>query len=69
MKALFIAGFFLLILYNLGAGLYYMFTDRGGSTRTVDALTRRIALSVVLILLVLAGIATGLVTPHGIGAG
>ncbi|MFC4729726.1 twin transmembrane helix small protein [Coralloluteibacterium thermophilus] len=69
MKTLFIAGFFLLIVYNLGAGLYYMFADKGGSTRTVDALTRRIALSVALILLVVAGIATGLIEPHGIGPG
>lgn len=53
------------ILYNLGAGLYYMFADKGGSDRMVKALTRRIALSVGLMLLVVLGIATGLVTPHG----
>jgi hypothetical protein len=32
-----------LILYNLGAGLYYMLVDMGATKRTVNALTRRIA--------------------------
>ena len=69
MKTLLIVGFLALILYNLGAGLYYMLVDRGASTRTVNALTRRIALSVALILLVGAGIATGIIQPHGVHAG
>jgi hypothetical protein len=55
------------ILYNLGAGLYYMLTDMGTTKRTVNALTRRIGWSVALIALVMAGVATGLITPHGIG--
>ena len=55
------------ILYNLGAGLYYMLVDKGTTKRTVNALTRRIALSVALILLVAAGIYTGVIQPHGIG--
>lgn len=67
MKTLFILGFLGLILYNLGAGLYYMMVDKGATKRTVNALTKRIALSVVLILLVAAGIATGFIQPHGIG--
>jgi hypothetical protein len=58
--------FFAAIIYNLGAGLYFMMTDKGESDRTLKALTRRIALSVVLILLVIAGIWTGLIRPHGI---
>jgi len=62
-----IAAFLLLIVYNLGAGLYYMLTDRSQSDRTVNALTRRIGLSVLLIVLLLIGIATGLVQPHGVG--
>lgn len=66
MKTLVIIGFFALILYNLGAGLYYRLTDKGTSKRTVHALTRRVAFSVVLILLVCAGIATGIIKPHGI---
>jgi succinate dehydrogenase/fumarate reductase cytochrome b subunit len=67
MKTLLIVGFLLVILYNLGAGLYYMLTDMGTTKRTVNALTRRIGWSVALIVLVIAGFATGLITPHGIG--
>lgn len=66
MKTLIIVAFLLLILYNLGAGLYYMLVDKGGSNRTVNALTRRIGLSVALIVLVMLGIATGIIEPHGI---
>ena len=68
MKTVFILAFLGLILYNLGAGLYYMLVDHGQSKRTVNALTRRIALSVALILLVIVGMATGIVEPHGVGA-
>jgi succinate dehydrogenase/fumarate reductase cytochrome b subunit len=59
--------FFAAIVYNLGAGLYFMMTDKGESDRTLKALTRRIALSVALILLVILGIWTGLIRPHGMG--
>ncbi|HST45803.1 MAG TPA: twin transmembrane helix small protein [Luteimonas sp.] len=69
MKTLLIVGFLLLILYNLGAGMYYMVTDKGTTDRTVKALTRRIALSVALILLVVAGIATGVIEAHGVHVG
>jgi branched-subunit amino acid transport protein AzlD len=44
---------FAAIIYNLGAGLYFMMTDRGRTDRTVRALTRRIGLSVLLIILVI----------------
>ncbi|WP_313913151.1 twin transmembrane helix small protein [Tahibacter sp.] len=66
MKTLIALGFLAVIVYNLGAGLYFMMTDKGGSGRMVKALTRRIALSVALILLVLAGIASGFIQPHGV---
>jgi succinate dehydrogenase/fumarate reductase cytochrome b subunit len=56
----------LAIVYNLGAGLYYMMVDKGGSDRTLKALTRRIALSVGLILLVVFAIWMGWIQPHGI---
>ncbi len=59
--------FLVAIVWNLGAGLYYMMTDKGGSDRTVKALTRRIGLSVLLIVLILIGIATGVIQPHGVG--
>lgn len=67
LQKLLIAAFLILIVYNLGAGLYYMLTDRSQSDRTVNALTRRIGLSVLLIVLVLIGIATGFIQPHGVG--
>lgn len=68
MKILFILAFLGLILYNLGAGLYFMLVDQGQSKRTVNALTRRIALSIGLIVLVMVGMATGLIDAHGVGA-
>ena len=52
LKILVVVGFLALILWNLGAGLYYMLADKGQSKRTVNALTKRIALSIALILLV-----------------
>jgi len=67
MKTLVIVAFLVLILWNLGAGLYYMLVDKGTTNRTVNALTRRIGLSVALILLVIAGMATGVLSAHGVG--
>ena len=55
------------IVYNLGAGLYFMMTDKGQTDRTLKALTRRIGLSVLLILLVILGIWMGIIKPHGVG--
>jgi hypothetical protein len=66
LKTLVIIAFLILILWNLGAGLYYMLVDKGGSKRTVNALTRRIGLSVALILLVVLAIWMGWIEPHGI---
>ena len=67
LKTLLIVAFLIVILWNLGAGLYYMMVDKGTTNRTVNALTRRIALSVALILLVALAIYMGWITPHGIG--
>ena len=66
LQKLIIVAFLIVILYNLGAGLYYMLTDKGQTDRTVNALTRRIAVSVVLILLIILGIWTGVIRPHGL---
>jgi len=68
LEKLLIIGVFIFILWNLGAGLYYMMVDKGESKRTVNALTRRIGLSVVLILLLILAIWMGWITPHGIGS-
>ena len=67
LQKLVIVAFLVVILYNLGAGLYYMISDKGKTDRTVNALTRRIALSVALILLIILGIWTGVIKPHGVG--
>ena len=66
MEKLLIIGVLIVILYNLGAGLYYMMVDKGKSDRTVKSLSWRIGLSVGLIVLVILGIYTGLIKPHGI---
>lgn len=68
MKTLLIVGFLSVILYHLGAGLYYMLVDKGASKRTVNSLTKRIGFSVLLIVLVAAGIAGGVIQPHGVGS-
>ena len=67
LKTLLIVGVLLLILWNLGAGLYYMLVDKGQSKRTVNSLTKRIGLSVALILFVVLAIHQGWITPHGVG--
>ena len=67
LQKLIIVAFLIAILYNLGAGLYYMMSDKGKTDRTVNALSRRIALSVVLILLIILGIWTGVIRPHDVG--
>jgi succinate dehydrogenase/fumarate reductase cytochrome b subunit len=62
-----IVAFLIVIIYNLGAGLFYMMSDKGQTDRTLNALKRRIGLSVLLILLVIVGILTGVIRPHDIG--
>lgn len=66
LQKILIIAVFLVILYNLGAGLYYMMSDKGTTNRTVNALTRRIAISVALILIVVVAAAMGWIEPHGI---
>jgi len=66
-QKLLIIAFLVVILYNLGAGLYYMMVDKGESDRMVRSLTWRIGLSVTLIVLIGIGIWTGWIQPHDIG--
>ena len=66
LQKLVIIAFLVVILWNLGAGLYYMMVDKGTTNRTVKSLSWRIGLSVGLILLVMLGIYTGMIKPHGI---
>jgi hypothetical protein len=67
MKTLLIIAVLILILWNLGAGLYYMMVDKGESKRTVNALTRRIALSVALVIGVVIAANMGWIEFHGVG--
>ena len=67
LKTLLIVAFLALILWNLGAGLYYMMADKGQTKRTVNALTKRIALSIALILLVVLAHYMGWIQFHGVG--
>ena len=64
MQKLVVIAFLILIVWNLGAGLYYMIVDKGRTDRTVKSLTRRVALSVALILVVLAGYWLGWIKPN-----
>ncbi len=66
LKTLLIVAFLIMIVWNLGAGLYYLLVDRGQTKRTVRALSWRIGLSVVLFALVVLGIWSGVIKPHGI---
>jgi len=67
LKTLLIMAFLILIIWNLGAGLYYLMVDRSKGKRTVNALTWRIGLSITLIILLIAGIFSGKIVPHGVG--
>jgi succinate dehydrogenase/fumarate reductase cytochrome b subunit len=66
MEKLLIIAVLVVIVWNLGAGLYYMIVDKGTTNRTVRALSWRIGLSVGLILLVVLGIYTGVIKPHAL---
>jgi hypothetical protein len=56
--------FVVLILASLGSALVFLIRDKGGSTRTVKALTFRVALSIVLFLLLMLGYYFGFITPR-----
>ncbi len=57
--------FIFLILASLGSALYYLVKDKGGSDRTVKMLTVRVALSLTLFILLMAGYYFGLVPQNG----
>jgi hypothetical protein len=50
---IFVALVFIGIIASLGSALFYLMKDKGGTNRTVNALTVRIGLSVALFLLLL----------------
>ena len=49
----------LLVVISLFSGLFFMYRDKGKSRRTVIALTIRVALSVVIFAIVIAGFFMG----------
>lgn len=51
----------LAIVVSLFSGLFYLYRDRGGGSRTVQVLTWRIGLSIALFLLLLAAFRFGLI--------
>ena len=55
------------IVVSLGSGLFHLVKDGGQSKRMVNALTVRIALSVLLFVLLFVAWKSGLIVPHGIG--
>lgn len=57
---------FAAIVFSLGSGLYYLLKDDGQSGRTLNALKWRIGLSIALFVMIMLGIATGVIEPHGI---
>jgi cytochrome bd-type quinol oxidase subunit 2 len=57
---------FIAILISLGTGFFSLMNDKGQSKRMVNALTVRVALSVLLFVLLFAAWYTGQIQPHGI---
>jgi len=60
-----VIGFLVVIVASLASALVYLVRDKGGSDRTVKALTVRVTLSVTLFLLLLAGYYFGLIPKSG----
>lgn len=58
--------FIALILGSLASALYYLVKDKGGSDRTVRALTYRVALSITLFILLMLGYYFGLIPARGL---
>lgn len=61
-----IVGLLFYVIFSLGQALTYLIKDEGKSDRMVNALTRRIGVSVLIFILLLVGQALGLIQPHGI---
>ena len=55
------------IIASLGSALVFLIRDRGGSSRTVNALTVRVGLSVALFLFILFSYWMGWIEPRSFG--
>jgi apolipoprotein N-acyltransferase len=62
-KILIVAVLFAIVV-SLGSGLFHLVKDDGQGKRMVNALTMRIALSVLLFILLFIAWSQGLITPH-----
>ncbi len=65
LKVLIVLALFAIIV-SLGSGMYFLVKDKGHSDRVAKALTIRIILSVSLFGLLMLGIFTGHIKPHGL---
>jgi len=54
------------VFVSLFSGLFFLVRDKGQSKRTLKSLTIRISISLLLFLILLVGLATGLIRPHGL---
>ncbi len=61
-----IIGLLLFVIFSMGQALTYLIKDEGKTDRVVNALTRRIGVSVLIFILLLIGQAVGLIQPHGL---
>ncbi len=52
-----------MVLLSLFSGLYFMYKDKGKSRRVVNALTIRIGLSMLIIVIVIVGYFSGMLPP------
>jgi hypothetical protein len=58
--------FIVFILASLASALYYLIKDKGQSDRTVKMLTIRVALSLTLFIMLMAGYYFGIVPQSGL---
>ena len=58
-----VVGLLFLVIVSLFSGLFFMYRDKGNSKRMVNALTIRVALSVVIFLVLIGSYFFGLI-PH-----
>jgi Na+/H+ antiporter NhaD/arsenite permease-like protein len=56
----------LIILFSLFRSLFFLTTEKQDSKRTVINLKWRIGLSILLFILIVVGIVTGVIEPHGL---
>ena len=54
------------VIVSLFSGLYFVYKDKGGSTRAVKALTLRIALSALVFIILMASFYFGWIPERGL---